>query len=64
MRKSLILVLLLAATPPLKAQTRLSSFELYGGYEYVRFNINANVSGQPPFQTFNGNCVGGSSCTT
>jgi hypothetical protein len=34
------------------AQEQPSKIELYGGYEYVRFNINANVEGQPPF---NGN---------
>jgi opacity protein-like surface antigen len=35
------------------------AFELYGGYDYVRFNVNANVEGQPPSQTFNANGGGG-----
>jgi Outer membrane protein beta-barrel domain len=62
MRHSLaIAVLLCAATcaPALRAQQEPSKVELYGGYDYVRFNINANVSGQPPSQTFNGNGGGG-----
>jgi hypothetical protein len=29
--------------------------ELYGGYDYLRFNVNANLSGQPPSATYNGN---------
>lgn len=33
--------------------------ELYGGYDYIRFNIHSNVAGQPPFQTFNANGAGG-----
>jgi len=61
MRKSLAVVLLFAAfaAPTLKAQEQPSRVELYGGYDYVRFNINANVSGQPPFQVFNANGGGG-----
>jgi hypothetical protein len=58
MRNIRVVVLLFAtigAAPSLWAQTDQSQFELYGGYDYVRFNINANVSGQPPSQTFNGN---------
>lgn len=30
-------------------------FEAYGGYYYVRFNVNANVQGVPPSQAFNAN---------
>jgi hypothetical protein len=62
MRNSLAVVWLFAvigAAPALRAQEQASKAELYGGYEYVRFNINANVSGQPPSQTFNGNGGGG-----
>jgi Outer membrane protein beta-barrel domain len=57
MRNSLSFVLLLAGM--MAAQDEPTKLELYGGYYYVRFNINANVSGQPPFQTFNGNGGGG-----
>jgi len=32
-----------------------SPIDVYGGYNYVRFNVNANVSGVPPTQTFNAN---------
>jgi opacity protein-like surface antigen len=62
MRNTLAAVLLLASlgsAPALRAQQDPSKLELYGGYSYVRFNINANVSGQPPSQTFNGNGGGG-----
>jgi hypothetical protein len=64
MRNTLALALLFATigtAPSLWAQTDtdLSKYEIYGGYDYVRFNINANVAGHPPFQTFNGNGGGG-----
>jgi len=62
MRNFLTLVLLFvaaSAVPALRAQEDPGKIELYGGYDYVRFNINANVSGQPPSQTFNGNGGGG-----
>src|SRR5215469_5182752 len=62
MRTASVFVLLIAAlvvSPSLRSQETPSVFELYGGYDYVRFNINANVIGQPPFQTFNGNGGGG-----
>ncbi len=61
-RNTLATVLLLASmgsAPALHAQQDPSRLELYGGYNYVRFNINANVSGQPPSQSFNGNGGGG-----
>ena len=62
MRNSLVFLFLLAAasvTPALWAQDEPSRLELYGVYDYIRFNINANVNGQPPSQTFNGNGGGG-----
>jgi len=62
MRNSLAVALLVSAmgtAPTLRAQQDPSKIELYGGYNYVRFNVNANVSGQPPLQTFNGNGGGG-----
>lgn len=62
MRNSLAVVFLLgaiSAAPALWAQDQPSKLELYSGYDYVRFNINAKVSGQPPSETFNGNGGGG-----
>jgi hypothetical protein len=62
MGNSLAVVLLFVAisgAPALWAQEEPSKLELYGGYDYVRFNINAKVNGQPPSQTFNGNGGGG-----
>lgn len=58
MRNSLAVVSLLAAisaASALWAQEGPSKLALYGGYDCVRFNINAKVNGQPPSQTFNGN---------
>lgn len=37
------------------AQENTSKIDVYGGYDYVRFNVNSNVSGVPPTQTFNAN---------
>ena len=62
MRNFLVLALLLAsvsAAPALWAQGDRAKLELYGGYSYVGFKVNANVQGQPPSQTFNGNGGGG-----
>jgi outer membrane immunogenic protein len=42
-----------------RAQEQASKLELYGGYYYVRFNVNANLAGVPPSQSFNGNGGGG-----
>jgi outer membrane immunogenic protein len=62
MTKSVVVGLLLAllGTLPLaKAQEEPSKFELYGGYYYVRFNINANLPGVAPSATYNGYGGGG-----
>jgi hypothetical protein len=48
MRKSLavgLLLGLLGTAPLAKAQEEPSKVELYGGYYYARFNVNANVPG-------------------
>lgn len=39
--------------PPAKAQNEIPKLEAYGGYDYVRFNINASVSGFPPTESVN-----------
>ena len=44
---------------PAKAQNETPQLEVYGGYDYVRFNINANVSGFPPRESVNLNGGGG-----
>jgi Outer membrane protein beta-barrel domain len=61
MKNALPVLLFLAmfAAPAIHAQDQPSKLEIYGGYDYVRFNINAKVSGQPPSQTFNANGGGG-----
>jgi hypothetical protein len=62
MRNSVAVVFLFAAVgaaQAVRAQDETSKMELYGGYDYTRFNIDSNASGQPPSQTFNGNGGGG-----
>jgi opacity protein-like surface antigen len=58
MRTSCGVILLLAVfglALPAKAQDEATKFEFYGGYDYIRFNVNSNVSGTPPNQSFNAN---------
>jgi hypothetical protein len=67
MRYALAVVLSLFAVTvaPTRAQQdqdqgQASRLELYGGYDYIRFNINASASVlQPPSETFNANGGGG-----
>jgi len=62
MRKAFAMVLALAlfgTAGSVKAQEQTPKLELYGGYYYVRFNINANVPGFSPSATYNGNGGGG-----
>lgn len=47
------------AAQPMEAQEQASRFEAYGGYYYVRANINASVQGTPSSSNFNGNGGGG-----
>lgn len=60
MRNLCAVALLLAVcvcAPGTKAQEipSVPKLELYAGYDYVRLNVNANVNGQPPSATYNGN---------
>ena len=62
MRKSIavgLLLALLGTVPLAKAQEKFSTVELYGGYYYARFNINANLPGVAPSATYNGYGGGG-----
>jgi opacity protein-like surface antigen len=62
MRNTLAVALLFAAisaASALRAQEEATKLALYGSYDYVRFNVNSKVNGQPPSQTFNGNGGGG-----
>jgi outer membrane immunogenic protein len=54
-----LLLALLATLPLAKAQETSSRVELYGGYYYARFNINANLPGVAPSATYNGYGGGG-----
>ena len=58
MNKTVALVLLLgllATARPMRAQEQASKLEVYGGYYYARFNVNASAVGGAPSETFNGN---------
>jgi hypothetical protein len=58
MRTSFAVVLLLtlaAIALPANAQNETSKLEVYGGYDYVRFNINANIAGVAPSASYNAN---------
>ncbi|MHB8217745.1 MAG: outer membrane beta-barrel protein [Candidatus Sulfotelmatobacter sp.] len=62
MRKSLAVGLwlgLLGAAPLAKAQEEPSKVDIYGGYYYARFNVNANVPGIAPSATYFGKGGGG-----
>jgi hypothetical protein len=62
MRNLLLFVLALAVLcvlPSAKAQEQPDKVEIFGGYTYTRFNINAYVSGFPPSSTYIGNGGGG-----
>jgi outer membrane immunogenic protein len=41
------------------AQEEFAKIELYGGYYYARFYVDANLPGVPPSQTFNASGGGG-----
>jgi len=45
--------LVVFGTVPAQAQSDTSKVGVYGGYDYIRFNINANVSGVPPAESIN-----------
>jgi opacity protein-like surface antigen len=61
-QKSFAIVVLLgifATARPMQAQEQVSKLEVYGGYYYARFNVNANVPGIAPSATYKGNGGGG-----
>jgi opacity protein-like surface antigen len=56
MRNALAVGLLFATfgiVPLAKAQEEPSKLELYGGYDYVRYNANPRISGVPPSESYN-----------
>jgi opacity protein-like surface antigen len=62
MKKSCAVLILLAVfgiALPAEAQDETSKLEAYGGYDYVRFNISANVPGFPPSSSYNASGGGG-----
>ena len=62
MRKSLWVLILLAIFAfvlPAKAQNEEPRLEVFGGYSYSRFNVNANVPGIAPSATYIGEGGGG-----
>jgi hypothetical protein len=62
MKTSLIFLALIAlcgTALPAQAQEQLTTLEAYGGFDYIRFNINANLSGVAPSQSYNASGGGG-----
>jgi len=61
MRNALAVLIFTAifAAPSLWAQTETPQVEIYGGYDYVRFNITSSVSGFSPLESVNLNGGGG-----
>ncbi len=55
----ILLLSLFGTAQAVKAQEQAAKLEAYGGYYYVRFNVNANVTGFPSSATYNGNGGGG-----
>jgi len=53
------LLAVISAAPALRAKDDRPKFEVYGSYNYVRFNVESKVNGLPPSLTFNGNGGGG-----
>lgn len=51
----ILLLSLFGAAQIVQAQEQASKLEAYGGYYYVRFNVNASAAGGGPAETFNGN---------
>ena len=56
---AILLLSLLGASQAVKAQEQASKLEAYGGYYYVRVNVNASAAGGSPGETFNANGGGG-----
>ena len=60
MRKPMVLALwctLLASASAARGQA--SKIDLYGGYDYVRYNANPRADNLPPSESFNANGVSG-----
>lgn len=55
---ALVLALLLIPLSA-KGQNEAPKLEAYGGYDYVRFNVNTDVPGAPPSASYNANGGGG-----
>ena len=53
-----LLVALFGTLPPTKAQES-SKVDLYGGYDYVRYNASPRISGVPRFESANANGLSG-----
>ena len=54
------LLVLFGFRPSLKGQEiETPKVELYGGYDYVRYNANPRINGVPPSESFNANGITG-----
>jgi outer membrane immunogenic protein len=52
-------LVVLGIARPARAQEEPTKLEAYGGYSYIRFNVNANVSGIAPSASYNASGGGG-----
>lgn len=52
---AILLLTLAVFVLPANAQNETPQLEIFGGYDYVRFNINANIPGVAPSASYNGN---------
>lgn len=53
-----LLIAVLGSAPLVKAQEETSKLDLYGGYDFVRYNANPRINGLPPSESFNANGLG------
>jgi len=56
---AILLLSFFGIAPRANAQDETVKLEAYGGYDYVRFDVNTNVSGAPPSASYNANGGGG-----
>src|SRR6516165_8957109 len=55
-----LLLFVLGFSPRVKArEIQTPKIELYGGYDYIRYNANPRINGVPPSESFSANGITG-----
>ena len=55
-----LLLFVLGFSPRVKArEIQTPKIELYGGYDYIRYNANPRINGVPPSESFSANGISG-----